>query len=73
MKNQDAILRRREAEIKNGQEALASALAKSLVIRRFVGNCKCGMMLMDQDKTTKANTYHCPHCGKSISLASRNN
>lgn len=73
MRNQEAILRRREAEIRTGQEALASALAKSLVIRRFVGNCKCGLMLSELDKTAKAKTYCCPHCGKTTSLASKNN
>ncbi len=65
MKNQEAILRRREAEIKTGQEALAHALTKSLVLLKFKGNCKCGMMLTNQDETQKANTYRCPHCGKS--------
>ena len=69
MKNQEAILRRREAEIKTGQEALAHALTKSLVLLKFKGNCKCGMMLTNQDETPKANTYRCPHCGKSGPLA----
>ena len=65
MKSQEAILRRREAEIKTGQEALAHALTKSLVLLRFKGNCKCGMMLTNQDKNPKGNSYLCPHCGKS--------
>ncbi|MEI6168793.1 MAG: hypothetical protein WCS52_16550 [bacterium] len=65
MKSQEAILRRREAEIKTGQEALAHALTKSLVLLRFKGNCKCGMMLTEQDKKPNAETYLCPHCGKS--------
>ena len=65
MKSQEAILRRREAEIKTGQEALAHALTKSLVLLQFKGNCKCGMMLTNQDKKPNAETYLCPHCGKS--------
>lgn len=69
MKNQEAILRRREAEMKTGQEALARELSQSLVIRRFKGNCKCGLMLAEQDKLPNAETYRCPHCGKSGPLA----
>lgn len=70
MKSQEAILRRREAEIKTGQEALAHALTKSLVLLRYKGNCKCGMMLTNQDKKPKGESYLCPHCGKSGPLAS---
>lgn len=68
MKNQEAILRRREAEIKTGQEDLARALTRTLVIARYRGNCKCGMMLTEQDKTAKAQTYCCPHCGLKQTL-----
>jgi len=71
MKSQDAILRRREAEIKTGKEALAHALTKSLVLLRYKGDCKCGMMLTDRDKKPNAETYLCPHCGKSGPLASK--
>ena len=70
MKNQEAILRRREDEIKTGQEALARELSQSLVILRYKGNCKCGLMLAEQDKNPNAETYRCPHCGKSGPLAS---
>ncbi|MEI6786899.1 MAG: hypothetical protein WCL49_00310 [bacterium] len=69
MKSQEAILCRREAEIKTGKEDLARALAKTLVIRRFRGNCKCGLMLSEQDKNPNSETYRCPHCGKSNPLA----
>ena len=69
MKSQEALLRRREAEFKTGQEDLARALGRSLVLLRFKGNCKCGMMLTDQDKNPNAETYRCPHCGKSGPLA----
>ena len=65
MKSQEAILLRREAEIKTGQEDLARALAKTLVLRPYKGNCKCGMMLTEQDKNSNAETYRCPRCGKS--------
>jgi hypothetical protein len=68
-KSQEACLHRREAEIKLGQEALASALAKSLVLLRYKGNCKCGLMLTERDKNPKTNTYRCPQCGKSGPLA----
>jgi len=71
MKSQEAILRRREAEIKSGQEALAHALTKSLVLLRYKGNCKCGMMLTEQDKKPKTESYLCPHCGKSGPIASK--
>jgi len=71
MKSQEAILRRREAEIKSGQEALAHALTKSLVLLRYKGNCKCGMMLTEQDKKSKAETYLCPHCGKTGPILSK--
>ena len=63
MKSQEAILRRREAEIKTGQEAFARALTRSLVILRYKGKCKCGLMLTEKDKSPNAETYHCPHCG----------
>jgi len=69
MKNQEAILHRRAAEIKTGQEDLARALAKTLVLLRFKGNCKCGMMLAEQDKNRSADSYLCPRCGKSGPLA----
>ena len=68
MKNQEAILRRRAAEIKTGQEDLARALTRTLVIRRFKGNCKCGMMLSDQDKVSNTESYRCPHCGTKQTL-----
>ena len=68
-KSQEARLLRRKAEIKIGQDALASALAKSLVLLRFKGNCKCGLMLTEQDKNPKTKTYLCPQCGKSSALA----
>ena len=62
---QQARLRRQEAEVKKGQEALASALTKSLVLLSFRGKCRCGMMLTEQDKNPDAETYRCPRCGKS--------
>ena len=71
MKSQEALLRRREAEIKTGQEDLARALAKSLVLLRFKGHCKCGLMLTEQDKKSKTETYLCPHCGKSGPILSK--
>ena len=67
-KFQEARLHRQEEEIKKGKEALADALAKTLVIRRYMGKCKCGMMLMEQDKNSKAETYHCPRCKNSSPL-----
>ena len=69
MKSQEAILRRREAEIKTGQEDLARALTRTLVISRYKGNCKCGLMLSEQDKNANSESYRCPHCGKSGPLA----
>lgn len=68
-KIQAARLQRREGEIREGKEALASALAKSLVLMRYMGKCACGLMLTEQDKNPKADTYRCPHCGKSGPLA----
>jgi hypothetical protein len=67
-KSQEARLQREKVAIQQGKEALASALAKTLVIRRYMGNCKCGMMLMEQDKNPNAATYHCPRCRKSSPL-----
>jgi len=61
---------RREAEIKAGRESLAHALTKTLVLLPHKGNCKCGMMLTEQDRIPKAKTYCCPRCGKSGPLAS---
>ena len=69
MNNQEATLRRREAEIKAGQESLAHALTKTLVLLPHKGNCKCGMMLTGQDRNPKTETYRCPRCGKSGPLA----
>ena len=65
MNNQEATLRRREAEIKAGQESLAHALTKTLVLLPHKGNCRCGMMLTEQDRNPKTETYLCPRCGKS--------
>ena len=70
MNNQEATLRRREAEVKAGQESLAHALTKTLVLLPHKGNCKCGMMLTEQDRHPKTETYLCPRCGKSGPLAS---
>ncbi|MEI8122705.1 MAG: hypothetical protein WCI20_11670 [bacterium] len=69
MNSQEAFLRRKEAEMKTGQEDLARALSKTLVLRPFRGYCKCGMMLTEQDKNPNVQTYRCPHCGKSGPLA----
>jgi len=69
LRYEEARLRRREIEIKTGKEALASALAKTLVLLPLKGNCKCGMMLTERDKNAKAETYRCPRCGKSGPLA----
>lgn len=68
LKSQEARLQRQKVASKHGKEALASALAKTLIIRRYMGNCKCGMMLMEQDKNPNAATYHCPRCKKSNPL-----
>jgi predicted SprT family Zn-dependent metalloprotease len=65
MKNSEIILRRREAEVKAGQDALAHALTKTLVLLPHKGNCKCGMMLTEQDRNKNTETYRCPRCGKS--------
>jgi hypothetical protein len=65
MNNQETMLRRREAEFKTGQEALARELSQTLVLLPHKGNCKCGMMLTEQDKKPNAETYCCPRCGKS--------
>lgn len=57
---------RREDAIKAGAAELAHALEKSLVIRRFEGTCKCGLMLTDRDRDPKKKTvYNCPHCGRA--------
>ena len=69
MKSQEAMLRRRDAEIKSGQDALALALTKTLVLRPHQGNCACGMMLTEQDRIPKMKTYRCPRCGKTGPLA----
>ena len=65
MNSQEVTLRRRDAEVKAGQESLAHALTKTLVLLPHKGNCKCGMMLTEQDRSTKTETYLCPRCGKS--------
>jgi len=65
MNNQETILRRREAEFKTGQKDLARELSQTLVLLPYKGNCKCGMMLTEQDKKPNAETYSCPRCGKS--------
>ena len=62
---QQARLQRHKAEVKKGREALASALAKSLVMLSFKGKCRCGLMLTAQDRNPNAKTYHCPRCGRS--------
>ena len=65
MKSSEIILRRRAEEVKAGQESLAHALTKTLVLLPHKGNCKCGMMLTEQDRNPKTETYRCPRCGKS--------
>jgi hypothetical protein len=68
MNSKETLIRRREAEIKTGQEDLARALTRSLVLLHFKGNCKCGLMLTEQDKDPRKESYCCPHCGKSTPL-----
>ena len=66
---QVARLQRQAAEMKKGKEAFAIALARSLVLLRYRGKCQCGLMLTEEDKNPKAETYRCPHCGRSGPLA----
>ena len=70
MNNMETILRRREAEFKTGQKDLARELSQTLVLLPHRGNCKCGMMLTEQDRNPKMKTYRCPRCGKSDTLTS---
>ena len=60
---------RREKAAKAGAADLAHALEKSLVILRYSGKCKCGLMLTERDRDPKKKTaYLCPHCGRSGAL-----
>ncbi len=68
-KVQEARVKHQESEIKQGKEALAKALSRSLVLLRYRGKCTCGLMLTDRDKNPKADTYRCPHCERSGPLA----
>jgi hypothetical protein len=72
VKNEEAMLRRREADIKKGEEELARALAKSLVLLNYRGKCHCGLMLTERDQVAGKDSYRCPHCGRSGPLAATN-
>lgn len=65
MTNQETILRRREADLKQGMKELARELAQTLVLLPHKGNCKCGMMLTEKDKKPNLENYCCPRCGES--------
>ena len=70
MKSQEYLLRRREQAEKLGAEELARALERTLVLLRYKGKCRCGLMLTERDQNSSAETYSCPHCGRSGLLMS---
>jgi hypothetical protein len=64
MKSQEALLRRRKEVERLGAEEIARALTRTLVLLPFKGNCTCGMMLTERDRTPNKATFSCPSCAR---------
>lgn len=65
MNSQEALLRRRQETARVGAEEIARALTKTLVLLPYKGDCTCGMMLTERDRTGTKQSYLCPRCGRS--------
>lgn len=65
VKFNNTMLERRVKEAKRSKETLDGELRRGLLLLRYLGQCKCGLMLTEQDRSKKRNVYNCPHCGAS--------
>lgn len=65
MNSKQTQIQRRAQEIEKGKEELAGALKRGLLLLRYLGHCKCGLMLTERDRNAKKATFRCPHCGAS--------
>ena len=69
MNSKQTQVQRADREAKRVKEEFASELRRGLLLLRYLGHCKCGLVLTERDLTKKKNTYSCPHCGASGPLA----
>ena len=56
---------RQARQAKRAKEEFAGELKRGLLLLPSLGHCKCGLMLTERDRSSKKNTYNCPHCGAS--------
>jgi len=55
--------------LQRARDEFASELKRGLLLLRYVGHCKCGLMLTERDREPKTGRYRCPHCGATGALA----
>ena len=70
MTSKQTQIQRQAQELERGKAELAAELKRGLLLLRYLGRCKCGLMLTGRDRhQKKKQTYSCPHCGASGPLA----
>jgi len=69
MTSKQTQVQRQAQEVERGKAELAAELKRGLLLLRYLGHCKCGLMLTGRDRNQKKNTFKCPHCGTSGPLA----
>ena len=65
MTSKQIQLHRDAQKAKQAKDEFASELKRGLLLLRYLGQCKCGLMLTERDRNQKKTTYSCPHCGAS--------
>jgi len=63
MTSKQTQLQRQVLEAARAKDELAGELKRGLLLLRYLGHCKCGLMLTGRDKVENKDTYNCPHCG----------
>ncbi len=69
MNRTESLLLRVERVTKAEKESFTRQLAAGLLLLRYKGKCKCGLMLTERDQNRDKATYTCPHCGRAGQLA----
>jgi predicted SprT family Zn-dependent metalloprotease len=52
-------------ETQRMKDEFAGEIKRGLLLLRYLGRCKCGLMLTERDRKQGKKTYRCPHCGAS--------
>ncbi len=65
MNAQKALLERLARLVERSKAELANEFKRGLLVLRYAGQCKCGMMLTQRDLRQKKGKYTCPRCGAS--------